>query len=270
MPWSLVSAAIIGGATIGSSLIGANAAKKAAQIQADATAVSNEELAREFDLTREDTAPYRGAGKISVRELMLRLGLEAPQRPLDDAQQVPQTGPVGDLTRKFSVADFWNDPVVQLGYQSGLDLGTKALKARAPLTTGMDSGAALKELTQFGVDYTGRTMGEGSYGRFTNDQGNVFNKLAALAGIGQTAVGQTTSAGVPISQSIAGNTANLGNAQGASTIAGANAWGGGLQSVANWWQSQNTLNRLFPQATPSSNFDMVPGQYSLVNRQYGG
>jgi hypothetical protein len=31
--------------------------------------------------------------------------------------------------------------VTQLGYQSGLDLGTKALKNRAPLTTGLDSGA---------------------------------------------------------------------------------------------------------------------------------
>jgi hypothetical protein len=95
--------------------------------------------------------------------------------------------------------------VVQLGYQSGLDLGTKALKSMAPLTTGLDSGAALKELTQFGTDYTGRTMAAGSQARFVADQGNTFNRLAAMAGIGQAGVTTSANAGT----NAANNTTNL-------------------------------------------------------------
>jgi hypothetical protein len=147
------------------------------------------------------------------------------------------------LSAKFSVSDFWNDPVVQLGYQSGLDLGTKALKNAAPLTTGLDSGAALKELTKFGTDYTGMKAGD-AYSRFTNDQGNQFNRLAALAGIGQTGVGQATQSGMNTSNNVAQMLTGQGNAAGAARIAGANAWSGGLNSIANFWQSNQMLNAL--------------------------
>lgn len=156
-------------------------------------------------------------------------------------------GTSSPLLRNFSVADFWNDPVVKLSYQNGLDLGTKALKNAAPLTTGLDSGAALKELTQFGQNYAGQQAGA-SQQRFIGDQNNQFNRLAATAGIGQTGVAQSTGVGV----NTANNTSNLiaanANAQGAAKIAGANAFGGGLNSVANFWQQQQLLNRLTPPA----------------------
>lgn len=149
------------------------------------------------------------------------------------------------LQQKFSVSDFWNDPVVQLGYQSGLDLGTKALRNAAPLTTGLDSGAGLKELTKFGTDYSGMKAGD-SRARFVEDQGNQFNKLAALAGVGQTAVGTAAASGANSANNVSQMLTAQGNAQGAAQIAGANAWSGGLQSISNWWQSQNMLNRLAP------------------------
>lgn len=178
----------------------------------------------------------------------------------------PQANPADSpLMRKFSISDFWNDPVVQASYQSGLDLGTKALKNAAPLTTGLDSGAALKELTKFGTDYTGN-MAAGSQARFVGDQGNQFNKLAALSGIGQTAVNTNTTAGM----NAANNTSNLiagnANAQGAAKIAGANAFSGGVNSVANYWQQQQMLSKLPPNNTggttgytPTQNPDWYAG-----------
>lgn len=161
--------------------------------------------------------------------------------------------PNAPLSKTFSIADFWNDPVVQLGYQSGLDLGMKALKNAAPLTTGRDSGAALKELVQFGNDYTGRTMAAGSRDRFVGDQTNLFNRLAGLAGIGQTSANTTASAGMNTATNVGNIATGLGNAQAASTIAGANAWTGGLNSIANFWNQQQMLNRLAPAATPAAN-----------------
>ena len=225
MPW-MIPAAIVGG-----SLISASGAQSAADTQAGATGRSIDEQRRQYDINRADLAPYRAAGTGALANLTAGVGPE---------------GTSGPLTRKFSVADFWNDPAVQLGYQSGLDLGTKALRNRAPLTTGLDSGAALKELTQFGTDYTGRTMAEPAYARFVGDQGNQFGRLAALAGIAQSA----TNTGVAAGSNTAGNITNLisglGNAQAGAQIAGANAFGGGLNSIANWWNSQNMLNRLVP------------------------
>lgn len=155
----------------------------------------------------------------------------------------PGDGASSPLLRNFSISDFWNDPVVQASYQSGLDLGTKALKNAAPLTTGLDSGAAMKELTKFGTDYTGN-MAAGSQQRFIGDQSNQFNRLAAMAGIGQTGIAQTSGVGV----NTANNTSNLltsnANAQGAAKIAGANTFGTGVNSVANYWNQQQMLSNM--------------------------
>lgn len=252
MPWIIAGATLLGG------YMGSRSASKAADTQANATgqaaaataAAQNNataELGRQYDITRSDTAPWRSVGGGAITQLgTLASGTGSP------------------LTRKFSISDFWNDPVVQAGYQSGLDLGTKALKNAAPLTTGLDSGAAMKELVKFGTDYTGQKANE-SYGRFTNDQGNVYNKLAGLAGIGQTAntnlaqVGASTSGDIARATMTGGtNMANLisgmGNARAASSIAGGNAVTGGLNSIANWWQQQNMLNQM---------------QRMQLNNQYG-
>jgi len=312
--WSGIAA---GAAALGGALLSSDAARSAGNAQSNATGAATAEQRREFDLTRQDTAPYRAGGASAFNYLRTLLGVgpqnsgpigadysgslvdvtsgvPAPNQDLyasdpgyrkawDDyamahqaryqsgytsasdptvidrevRSRLPQAGgqpaaantgqpdaSQSPLLRKFSVSDFWNDPVVQLGYQSGLDLGVKALKNRAPLTTGLDSGAAAKELVQFGTDYAGRTMAEPAYARFTNDQGNQFNRLAALAGIGQTAVGQTMAAGTNTANNVSNLITGQGNANAAARVAGANAWGGGLQSVANWWQSQNMLNRL--------------------------
>jgi hypothetical protein len=238
----------------GANLLGgklqADAASDAARIQSEATdrataatakaaADAIAEQRRQYDTNRDDLAPYRAAGTTALTNLGAGVGPD---------------GLSGALTRKFTLDDFWKDPVVQAGYQSGLDLGTKALRNAAPLTTGIDSGAAMKELTKFGTDYTGN-MAAGSYGRFVGDQGNQFNKEAALAGIGQAATNTGVSAGTATAGNIAQtgmtagtNIANLmsgqGNAGAAARIGGANAWTGALNNISNWWQSQDLLNRL--------------------------
>lgn len=178
-----------------------------------------------------------GQGEISGGKRTL--GFDMPTA----ASAAAPIGAPGDLTRKFGISDFWSDPVVQASYQSGLDLGTKALRNAAPLTTGLDSGAAMKELTKFGTDYTGN-MAAGSQARFVGDQTNTFNKLAAVAGIGQTAVGQTTAAGTNTANNISQMITAQGNAGAASSLAKGNAYSGGINSIANWWQQQNMVNQM--------------------------
>jgi hypothetical protein len=181
---------------------------------------------------------YLQHGKAEIFNGRRQLGFD----PNGNQPTAPGTSP-GELTRKFSLSDFWNDPVTQASYQSGLDLGKTALRNAAPLTTGLDSGAAAKELVKFGTDYTGQKAGE-SYNRFTNDQGNTFNKLSTLTGLGQTAVGQVNNAGMNSANNISGMLTSQGNANAASRIAGANAFGGALGSISNWWNQNQMLDRV--------------------------
>jgi hypothetical protein len=179
----------------------------------------------------------------------------------------PQASPADSpLLKGFSVDDFWKDPVVQLGYQSGLDLGTKALKNAAPLTTGLDSGAAMKELTKFGTDYAGN-MAAGSQSRFEGNKTNVFNRLMGLITGGQTANAVDANAGAVNAGTNAGLISAQGNAAAAARIAQGNAQAGGISSIANWWNQQNTLDRLYPRSTPTSSFSYTGGTAS--NPAYG-
>lgn len=201
----------------------------------------NQDVARDPFYGANPYQHYIDHGKGEVSQGLRTLGFDAPT-----AANAPGAGgpdATGSLLRKFSIDDFWKDPVVQAGYTSGLDLGTKALKNAAPLTTGLDSGAALKELVKFGTDYTGN-MAAGSQSRFVNDQGNVYNKLASMAGLGQTAVGQSATAGMNNANNSAAIMTAQGNAAGAARIAQGNAIAGSGNTIANWWQQQAMIDKL--------------------------
>lgn len=167
------------------------------------------------------------------------------------------------LSRRFSIEDFWQDPVTQLGYESGLEEGRRALKNMAPLTFGSDSGAAIKAMTKFGQDYAGQRAAE-SQNRFEGNKSNVFNRLMAMIGGGQVANQVNAAAGANMANNVAGMTTAMGNANAASRIGQANAWTGALGNLSNWWQQQQNrnmqqqmLDRAFPRATgynPNPNY----------------
>ena len=295
MPWG---AAIGAAATIGGAMIGSSSAKKAANIQAQASDRATWEQQRQFEQTRSDMAPWRNAGKSGIQRLQEMAGLgtsasidqndprvkalyDAGAADLDrqhrerfgagiwdhpkvdvasrerqlaqireDAinkvisQEPAPSAPSAEasqLLRKFTEDDFWADPVTKLSFQFGLDEGRKGLERAAPLTTGRDSGAMLKELTKWGTDYAGSKAGE-SYNRFENDKTSVFNKLAAIAGIGQTSANTVAQIGANTSSNIANLISGQGNAAAASRIAHGNAWGGALGNLANWWQQKAQMD----------------------------
>lgn len=222
MPWS---AAIIAGGAITGGLISADASKKAAGGQGAASDAAIAEQRRQFDLNRSDLEPWRTAGTGALGQLS------------------DMTSAGGALNRKFTVQDFLDDPVTKLSFQTGLDRGTQALDRMSGARGSRNSGAQLKALTQFGTDYGGTKAGE-SYGRFYGDQERTFNRLATVAGVGQTA----TNTGVNAGSNTAGNVSNIltaqGNARGAAAIAQGNAYSGGINTIGNWYQQQNLLNQL--------------------------
>ncbi|WP_455154179.1 hypothetical protein [Cupriavidus campinensis] len=201
-----------------------------------------------------------------------------------NAQYDPQ---YGVLQRNFTQQDFYDDPVTQLGFQFGLDEGTKGLNRAAAANGGLDSGATLKALTRYATDYTG-TKANDSYNRYQTNNTNTFNRLASLAGVGQTAsntnasangsaVGGIASAGANAANNISQNAlysgnaaanaaAATGNARASSAIARGNGWsnaiGTGVNALSGYLQYGGGNN---PYGNYSATSYPVQDYYSGVN-----
>jgi hypothetical protein len=194
MTFWVAGAAIVG--TVGSSIIGSKAAGKAADQQAESTAAAQAENARQYDLTRADYAPYRDAGTKALSTFA-----SENDRPLD--QSTVQMDP---------------------GYQFGLSEGQKAMDRQAAAGGGRISGAALKAAAQYGTDYA-TTGYSASYSRANQTRTDRLNRLAALAGVGQTATNSVTAVGQATTGSNNALTVAAGNNAGAATLAKGNIWG---------------------------------------------
>lgn len=166
--------------------------------------------------------------------------VEAQQKKLEEQQNKIQQSP---LLRKFTAADLEADPVYNAGLKFGLDRGTEGINARATASGMYDSGATLKALTQFGTDY-GSTKANEAYNRFTNDQGNTFNKLSSVSGTGQVATGQVNASGMNATNNIGASMEGAGNARAAAIVGGANAWGNAGTNAVNAYGNYQSNKRL--------------------------
>lgn len=152
--------------------------------------------------------------------------------------------------QQFTAPDLNNttDP----GYQARLQLGTDALQRSAAARGGVLTGGTARDLNQFAQDYASNEYNnvynralEGyntNYNVWANDQANRFNRLEALAGGGQVAANNLSTAGQNFanaaSNNVLGTAAAMGQdyqnagAANASGIAGsANAWGSALGGI---------------------------------------
>lgn len=185
--------ALIGAAgSVISGSMQSGAATDAANTQAASTAAGIAEQRRQYDLNREDFAPYRAAGTQALGQL--------------------QT----DINTPVTAADVMADP----GYQFGLEQGQEALDRRIAASGGRISGAALKAAARFGTDYAST-----GYGAAYQRKQDRLNRLAALAGIGQTSTGASAAAGANAANNISSMMTSLGDSRAASQIARSNIWG---------------------------------------------
>src|SRR3990167_8644223 len=149
-----------------------------------------------YDTTRADFAPWREAGAAAVGRMN---DLTTPGKQFDTAMLDP-------------------------GYAFRQGEGEKAI-ARAAAARGLwDSGPTYKALDRYNQDYA------------TGEFGNVFNRNAALAGMGQTATGSTAAAGGNYATNAGNVGLQAGNVRASGYMGGANALAGGLQGYIN---SQN-------------------------------
>src|SRR6185312_1521136 len=117
--------------------------------------------------------------------------------------------PGGQFVSPDSVTE-QNDP----GYQFRLQQGLKALDNSAASRGDLLSGNNEQAINQFGQDYASNEYGnvynralnnyQTNYNTYQQQQANTFNRLAAIAGIGQTAASQLNSAGANAANNVTG------------------------------------------------------------------
>lgn len=168
-----------------------------------------------------------------------------------ELQQPWQEAGVNALAKmqKGVVSDYM-DP----SYQFRLGEGMKALDRQAAARGGLISGGALKAAQRYGQDYASQEFG------------NAYNRLAGLAGIGQTATSNMGNAAGNFGVNAGQNYMGAANARASGYVGAANALTGGLNQYLNYTQGQNLLNRLAPQTGGLSG----PSNAALEAQMYGG
>lgn len=218
---SFVTAAIIGGgATLAAGYLGSQAAKSAANKQADAARYAAELQQEQFNLTNEQQKPYREAGYSALSDI---------------------TGMKPYLTQQYTPEDFAQG--IDPGYQFRLQQGREGTNRMANMAGGLISGNALKGQEDYSQGLASQEYGN-AFNRFQTGRSNIYNTLSSIAGLGQTSLGQTTAAGTTAAGNIGANIANAGAAQAGGIVGSANALAGGLTGAGqNYMLSQILGNR---------------------------
>ena len=222
----------VAGATVVSSLVGANASSKAAKTQA-ASADRAADLEREmFERNIELNAPFREAGVNALNKLV----------PLTEY-------------KNFGMDQFQADP----GYAFRMSEGLKGLERSAAARGGLLSGGTLKGIQRYGQDLASQEY-QNAFNRYGVERERRLNPLQSLAGVGQTTSRELGAAGTQM----AGNVGNLmtggAAARASGYVGGANALNQGLSQYLNYSQGQNMINAM---RRPS-----FTGGTGMTNTQY--
>lgn len=217
MTWGYVA---VGAATLIGSAMSSNASKSAASRQADAAKKAANLQQDQFAQTNENQRPYREAGYSALNSIQDQLG--------------------GDkyFSHQFNQNDLKNG--LSPNYDFQLQQGQDAQKNMANATGGLVGGNALQGLEKYTQDYAGGAY-QNSFNNYQNQRSNIYNTLASIAGLGQQGVQNTGNAGMNAANN-AGNYLTSGAAaQAAGTVGSANAINSGLSNLAGYqmWSGMN-------------------------------
>ena len=204
------------GGMVGGSVNQANAARTAAGAQ-QAAASEATGLQRDiFNTINTQQAPYRGAGYGALNTLQSMLPGQYQQY---DAQGNPTTMATGSgqLTRMFTNADLNANLAPNYEFMRQQGLGA----VRQTANVGGGGSNVLKSGITFAENYA-KNAYQDALTNWRNQQGDIYNRLAGIAGIGQTGQSQANAAGT-----------NFANAAGQLGVGSATAYGAGQVGSAN-------------------------------------
>jgi hypothetical protein len=185
-------------ASIGSALIGAYTASKAAKAQADAARYAADLERKNFQDTQNLLTPSINAGNLARDYQLGALGLPGSVG-YDEAMNAFRTSP---------------------GYEFQRNQGLNAVQTSAAAGGQLFSGKTLKSLTNYGQ------------GLADQEFGNWYGRLGGLSGSGDAATGNLVNAGANTTNSLASLATSGGDARASSYAGMGDALGGGLNNLA--------------------------------------
>jgi hypothetical protein len=234
---ALVGIGVSAAGGIASAAIGAHAAGKAADEQAQSADKALAFQKDVFDTTQANYKPYLDAGKTSLGKLM---------GDLDNGTFGPGSNPA-------FAAPTLDQARATPGYGFTLQQGLRGVDAGAAARGGALSGGAVKSELGYATGLADSTYNDvfsrslAGYQANLAKQAQEFSQLYQPASLGENAAAQSGNN----AQQVAGNVGSLmtqvGNAQAAGTIGAANATIGGIGSATNGIQNSLLASMLFGQ-----------------------
>lgn len=218
----------------GSALLGflgssdqADASRYGAQLQADAAAKAAAQQQANADRINAQQAPYRGAGYSALSQIA---GMLPGQQQQYDAQGnvIGTTQGTGYLTQQFGPEQLKSNlaPNYQFMLQQGLGAQNQAMNV------GGGGSNINRAGTKFAEDYASNAYQQ-AFNNFSNQQSNIYNRLAGIAGIGQAGQAQSNAASTNATNAIGQLGVGAAGAQAAGGVGAANAMASGLQGIGN-------------------------------------
>jgi hypothetical protein len=231
---TFVAVAIGGSALLGymGSRKQAKAAESASQLQYEATSDAAKQQREMFDILNAQQKPYREAGYSALNQINTMLP---------------------SFTREFTSADLIKnlDPSYQFMLQQGLGATGQAMN--------VGGGGSNVDLARqrFAQEYA-KTGAQQAFTNYQNQQSNIYNRLASLAGIGQTAQSQANTLGSNTANALSQLGIGGASALGAGQVGAANAMAGAYGGIGN----ALTLSSLL---TPQGGGGITPGGATVMN-----
>jgi hypothetical protein len=232
---------MVAAAGIASAVIGAGGAIVASNKQSSAANKATDLQGQIYQQNQANLHPYMDAGTPALSRLGDLLGTSG------------NTGAsgYGSLTQPFTMQDYLNnqDPSYQFTQQQG----QQALMNSAGAQNGVLSGSAMKDLLNYSQGLAGQQY-QAAYNRWTTNQGNTFQRLAQVAGLGESAAAGAGNMGVQSGANMANTITGAGNAAASGIVGASNAFSSGANNLAGYYYlQQNTGNPLLSQGFYGNN-----------------
>lgn len=227
----------------------ASAAESAAQTQLQGTQEAARIQKEMFDVLNAQQAPYRQAGYGALTKIQ---------------EMLPQFTAQYPAYKPFTAEDLKTN--LAPNYQFMLQQGLGA--TRQGMNVGSPGSNVTTAATKFAEDYASNAyqnalqnyMAQQAQGfnQAQTGMGNIFNRLASIAGLGQTSTGQTANLGAAtgsnLSQLAVGGAGALAGGQ----VGAANAQAAGLGNIGSSLTLASLLNRPTAGAVPAGYGTPVP------------
>ena len=216
-------------AIIGSAAIGAYGANSAADTQAQATQAGQAQQLAMFNTQNAQNAPFRGAGYNALNTIGTMLPGQYQQYDQQGNPTSMGTG-TGYLTQQFTNQDLNSNLAPNYAFQ--LSQGQQNLRNQQNASGGLIGGNALQDMQDYTQNFAGNAY-ENAFNNFQGQRTNIYNTLAGISGLGQTANQTTANLSSNTANAISSLGVGAANANAAGTIGTANAFSGGLNTLGN-------------------------------------